>query len=63
MALFKIFRGSSSALPEGLHDGYAYFTTDDGKFYIDTATKRTLINPDPPAVDIIHSKTTAEWTN
>lgn len=63
MALFKIFRGSSLALPEGLHDGYAYFTTDDGKFYIDTATKRTLINPDSPGTNLIHSKTTAEWNS
>ena len=31
MALFKVYRGLSSSLPEGLHDGYAYFTTDDGK--------------------------------
>jgi len=46
MALFKVFRGTSKDLPSVIHDGYAYLTTDDGKFYIDTSTKRILINPD-----------------
>lgn len=46
MALFKVFRGSSKDLPSVIHDGYAYLTTDDGKFYIDTSNKRILINPD-----------------
>ena len=42
MALFKIFKGQSQNLfdtnyPVGqeAHEGYAYFTPDDGKFYID----------------------------
>lgn len=43
MALFKVYRGDSSALPGGknptdktkLHDGYAYFCTDSGEFFID----------------------------
>lgn len=61
MALFKIYRGLAGDLPIGLHDGYAYFTTDDGKFYIDTAEKRTLINPLSSVQDFVHSKTTAEW--
>lgn len=46
MALFKVFRGTSEDLPSVIHDGYAYLTTDDGKFYIDTSTRRILINPD-----------------
>lgn len=46
MALFKVFRGTSKDLPSVIHDGYAYLTTDDGKFYIDTSIKRILINPD-----------------
>ena len=38
MALFKILRGDSSSLTsQDLHDGYAYFTPDDGRFYIDVA--------------------------
>ena len=45
MALFKVFRGTSENLPSTIHDGYAYLTTDDGKFYIDTSTRRILINP------------------
>ena len=36
MALFKPFRGSRAALDtQPLHDGYAYFCTDDGSFHID----------------------------
>ena len=53
MALFKIFRGTSEDLPSTIHDGYAYFTTDDGKFYIDTSQKRILVNPDTSSADKI----------
>ena len=36
MALFKILRGLSSELNAvPFHDGYCYFTTDTGMFYID----------------------------
>ena len=36
MALFKVLRGNSASLmDQPLHDGYAYFTPDDGRFYID----------------------------
>ena len=35
MALFKPFRGTRASLPQELHDGYAYFCTDDGSFHID----------------------------
>lgn len=61
MALFKVYRGVASKLPPELHDGYAYFTTDDGKFYIDTASKRTLINPDPQ--DGVEIDTTEGWAS
>lgn len=38
MALFKILRGTSDSLSSvPLTDGYAYFTPDDGRFYIDAA--------------------------
>ena len=38
MALFKHFRGSRASLNvQPLHDGYAYFCTDDGTFHIDYA--------------------------
>lgn len=53
MALFKIFRGTSENLPNKIHDGYAYFTTDDGKFYIDTFNQRILVNPDTSSADKI----------
>lgn len=35
MSLFKISRGAENKLPSKLTDGYAYFTTDNGNFYID----------------------------
>lgn len=35
MALFKVKRGSRSELPSVKTDGYAYFCTDDGSFWID----------------------------
>lgn len=53
MALFKVFRGTSENLPSTIHDGYAYLTTDDGKFYIDTSSRRILINPDTSSADKI----------
>lgn len=40
MALFKIHKGLSENLMKNVpnaKDGFAYFTTDDGKFYIDVA--------------------------
>ena len=37
MALFKISKGLAANLPTTYKEGYCYFTTDDGKFYIDTA--------------------------
>ena len=52
MALFKILKGDSSRLSTDVtpfHDGYAYFTPDDGGFYIDSEDngeqKRHRINP------------------
>lgn len=50
MALFKPFRGSRTSLnSQPLHDGYAYFCTDDGTFHIDCTDaegnlKRVQIN-------------------
>jgi hypothetical protein len=39
LALFKIKKGLSENLPNTYNEGYAYFTTDDGKFYIDTSNQ------------------------
>lgn len=55
--LFKPMRGSSARISTDVtpfHDGWAYFTIDDGKFYIDAvdennAQKRICINPDNKA--------------
>lgn len=39
MALFKIFKGQSEDLENvKATNGYAYFTPDDGNFYIDVDT-------------------------
>lgn len=52
MALFKILKGDSSRISTDVtpfHDGYAYFTPDDGGFYIDSedggVQTRHRINP------------------
>lgn len=51
MALFKILQGDSSRISTTttpFHEGYAYFTPDDGKFYIDSIVngqeKRICVN-------------------
>ena len=45
MALFKILRGDSSRLSSAaLNDGFAYFTPDNGRFYIDVALDNQPIN-------------------
>jgi hypothetical protein len=41
MALFKITRGAEKNLPSTRHDGYAYFCTDTGSFYIDYKEKES----------------------
>lgn len=53
MSLFKILKGDSSRIDTNttpFHDGYAYFTPDDGGFYIDSEgdseQRRIRINPD-----------------
>ena len=48
MALFKIFKGNSENLghtggTDKAREGYAYFTPDDGKFYIDIANSDEVI--------------------
>lgn len=63
-ALFKVYRGKAEKMPEEMHDGYLYFTTDTGKIYIDAivngSLKRTLINPDPNSGNIL-SNTKEGW--
>ncbi len=52
MSLFKILKGDSSRISMDItpfHDGWCYFTSDDGRLYIDSEDngmqKRTCINP------------------
>lgn len=66
MALFKIFRGNSNNLDSvNFHDGYAYFTHDDEKFYIDSEVdgeqKRSLINKGSTAVEA--TLTSSAWAS
>lgn len=45
MALFRPFRGSRATLDDKeLHDGYAYFCTDDGTFHIDYVNDEGTLN-------------------
>lgn len=45
MALFKILKGKSANLKQTkATEGYAYFTPDDGKFYIDVASTDSADN-------------------
>ncbi len=38
MSLFKIMKGSKNRLDnQELHEGYAWYTTEDGGFYIDAS--------------------------
>ena len=58
--LFKILQGDSSRISTEttpLHPGWCYFTSDDGKLYIDSeeadgVQKRTCINPDSKGASI-----------
>lgn len=61
---FKVFRGKAEDMPIQRHDGYIYFTIDEGKFYIDTKTtngivKRILINDNKK--EGIFSNTKINW--
>jgi len=60
LALFKIFKGPQNNLgtaasgTNAAHEGYAYFTTDNGKFYIDivdAATAEIGVNRIPLSAD------------
>ena len=45
MALFKPYSGTSAELAQvPVHDGYAYFTTDDGKLSVDINGTRYTVN-------------------
>lgn len=60
MALFKIFRGPANKLSEqAITNGYAYFTPDDGKFYIDTEAERIPLNA--YSADVLTSKPTIKY--
>lgn len=71
MALFKILRGSSANIDTTttpFHDGYAYFTPDDGGFYIDAVVngnnERIRINPDGDGSTAISATLTSSgWSS
>ena len=43
MALFKSLRGKRENLPSTKTDGYAYFCTDDGTFWIDYKDENSVV--------------------
>lgn len=56
MALFKIYRGPEEELQEvPLHDGYAYFTEDQGNLYIDVG--------DEDGSNVERVKVNAQWAD
>ena len=60
MALFRIYKGPANKLEnQPLVNGYAYFTPDDGKFYIDTDTERVPLNA--YSADVLTSKPTIKF--
>ncbi len=67
MSLFKILKGDSSRISlkaTPFHDGWCYFTSDNGGFYIDSedngVQKRTRINYSAPYVKTF---TASDWKN
>ena len=55
MALFKIFKGKSENLgkesnTEKINEGFAYFTPDDGKFYIDILNEGEVDKQSKPVI-------------
>ena len=55
MALFKIFKGKSENLgkesnTDKINEGFAYFTPDDGKFYIDVLNQGEIDKQAKPIV-------------
>ena len=71
MALFKILKGDSSRISTDVtpfHDGYAYFTPDDGGFYIDSedngVQKRHRINqPGGGSNDVSATLLASAWVS
>lgn len=44
MSLFKVMRGNSADLgQQELHDGYAWYTLDEGGFYIDGSSSSGIV--------------------
>lgn len=73
MSLFRILAGDSSRISTDItpfHDGWAYFTTDDGGFYIDSTDdagnqKRTRIGGSSSATQYKYVKEfpAEQWQN
>lgn len=51
MALFKVSRGNSTTLPAVMTDGWAYFCTDTGEFFIDYADSNGDLHRKPINAD------------
>lgn len=68
MSLFKIFRGDSARISTEttpFHDGYAYFTANDGGFYIDAdhGGKQERICINPKSRTVVTTLLASAWVN
>lgn len=68
MALFKILKGSSTRISTAVtpfHDGFAYFTPDDGGFYIDSEDngEKRRIRVSGEVKSIASTLTAGNWIN
>lgn len=68
MALFKILKGDSSRISTDVtpfHDGYAYFTPDNGGFYIDSEDNGVQIRHkiNPGSASITATLSSAGWSS
>ena len=69
MALFKILKGDSSRISTDItpfHDGYAYFSSNDGGLYIDAVVngvnKRIRINPSYESRAVYATLSASAWS-
>lgn len=66
MALFKILKGKANDLPTTYHEGYCYFTTDTGKFYIDisnTQADSSRVELNAATADTALVANSVAWSN
>ena len=63
MNIFKVIKGQTVDMPSQMNDGYAYFTVDNGKFYVDSRGKDSSVQRYLLDGDHILSDTTEKWNS